>query len=257
MGLLVPAGNTLGYTEGANYADNLGITKYVEPEVVSTRGEDAQAPSGFQIPVYDLEHFRKYKGLFNENEPVAITEKIHGCNARFAFLNGSLQVGSHGTWKRRPSEHFQPGKSDVWWKFALQENLEDRLNRPDLVDQYCFYGEVYGQVQDLKYGIPGVRCVMFDVLNLKTQKWLDYEDFKTLCFNLNLDIAPCLYEGPLDEAKAFELAEGLSKLGHGTCIREGVVIRPLVERQDPRHGRVCLKLPGQGYLLRKNGTERS
>jgi RNA ligase (TIGR02306 family) len=242
--------------EGTDAAAHLGIEKYVEPEHLDTRGQDEQAPQGFQIPVYDLENFRKYKGLFEPGEYVAITEKIHGCNARFAFLNGALQVGSHNRWKRRPPEGVVPGKSDVWWKLALQENLETRLNHPEVVDRYCFYGEVYGQVQDLKYGVPsGVKCVMFDILDLKTLKWLDYPEFLAVCGALNLETAPCLYTGVLDEAKAFELAEGLSELGEGKCIREGVVIRPLLERQDLRHGRVCLKLHGQGYLLRKGGTE--
>jgi RNA ligase (TIGR02306 family) len=256
MGVLIPAGVTFGYTEGADYAAALGIEKYVEPEHLDTRGQDEQAPQGFQIPVYDMDSFRKYKGLFQPGEYVAITEKIHGCNARFAFLNGALQVGSHNRWKRRPPEGVVPGKSDVWWKLALQENLETRLNHPEVVDRYCFYGEVYGQVQDLKYGVPsGVKCVMFDILDLKTLKWLDYPEFLAVCGALNLETAPCLYTGVLDEAKAFELAEGLSELGEGKCIREGVVIRPLLERQDLRHGRVCLKLHGQGYLLRKGGTE--
>jgi len=247
---------------GENAAPHLGITKWVEPEPTNTRGQDEQAPQGFQIPVYDLEAFRKYKDLFRPGEYVAITEKVHGCNARFAFLNGSLQVGSHNRWKRRPLPGMELPKSDVWWKYALGpgerdiRTLEQRLNHPDIVDKLCFYGEVYGQVQDLKYNVPaGVRCVMFDILNLKTQKWLDYPDFLAVCSFLNLPFVPNLYYGQYDEKKVFELAEGLSELGDGKCIREGVVIRPLLERQDLRHGRICFKLHGQGYLLRKGGTE--
>ncbi len=34
-------------------------------------------------------------------------------------------------------------------------------------------------------------------------------------------------------------------------VREGVVVKPLVERWDQEVGRVFLKQPGEGYLLRK------
>jgi RNA ligase (TIGR02306 family) len=256
-GHFVPgSGLDLSIILGTDMADALGIEKWVEPEPTNTRGEDVHAPPGVTIPVYDMESFRKYKGLFQPGEYVAITEKIHGCNARFAFIDGKLHVGSHNRWKRRPPEGVELGKNDVWWKVAIQNNLEKVFSHPDVADKLCFYGEVYGSVQDLKYGVPaGVKVVFFDILNLKTQKWLDYPEFLASTMALGLEPAPCLYTGVLDEAKVFELAEGLSELGEGKCIREGVVVRPLLERQDLRHGRVCLKLHGQGYLLRKGGTE--
>lgn len=34
-------------------------------------------------------------------------------------------------------------------------------------------------------------------------------------------------------------------------VREGFVVKPIRERQDPRLGRVFLKMAGEGYLLRK------
>ena len=237
-------------------ADALGIEKWVEPEHLDTRGQDERAPQGFRIPVYDLESFRKHKGLFQPGEYIAISEKLHGTNSRFAFLNGELQVGSHNRWKRRPVEGTQPSKSDVWWKLALQENLEARLNHPEVVDKLIFYGEIYGNVQDLKYGMPNsISCAMFDVLDVKKQRWLDLPEFLAVCGALGLETVPYLYTGQYDEAKVFELAEGVSDLGGGSCLREGVVVRPLLERQDLRYGRICFKLVGQGYLLRKNGTE--
>jgi hypothetical protein len=40
-------------------------------------------------------------------------------------------------------------------------------------------------------------------------------------------------------------------------IREGVVVTPVVEREDMRLGRVALKSVSEKYLLRKGGTEYS
>ena len=46
-----------------------------------------------------------------------------------------------------------------------------------------------------------------------------------------------------------KMANGASVLGRYHC-REGVVVRPLVERSDDRLGRVHLKLVGTDYLER-------
>jgi len=43
--------------------------------------------------------------------------------------------------------------------------------------------------------------------------------------------------------------------GKGVHIREGVVIRPSIERYEYKLGRVQLKSISEKYLLRKNATE--
>lgn len=42
--------------------------------------------------------------------------------------------------------------------------------------------------------------------------------------------------------------------GTGACIREGIVIKPLVERRDETLGRVILKSVSEAYLCRKGNT---
>ena len=51
-------------------------------------------------------------------------------------------------------------------------------------------------------------------------------------------------------AKAFG-REGMSVMPKAKHVREGIVIKPTVERYDNHFGRVILKLPGEGYLTRK------
>lgn len=262
---------------GYDVAPHLGIKKYEEPEHgVSFRGPDENAPTGFAMPTYDVEPFRKFKRLFQDEEYVVATEKLHGCNARFAFFDGKLWVGSHNRWKKRPeTEQELAANNNVWWRAALQQvgdtilisppghpetqepatSLEEKLQHPDVAQKLGFYGEVYGQVQDLKYGVSGVRVAMFDIRNLVTGEFLDYPDFLAVCAALKLETTPTLYTGQFKGLDAFKLAEGPTEAGGGVHMREGLVVRTLLERRDPRYGRMNFKLVGQEYLLRKGGTE--
>jgi hypothetical protein len=108
-----------------------------------------------------------------------------------------------------------------------------------------------------------VNLVFFDIYDVKTGKYKDYNEFRTICANENLPVAPVLYEGPYDPAIVDPLKDGPSVLGtalglaenHPLNFREGVVVKPAVERLDRRCGRVALKLVGEKYLLRKNPKE--
>jgi RNA ligase (TIGR02306 family) len=244
--------------EGDDLSAFLGVTKYEEPEDKPLAFDTEACPPGLVMPYYDLEAFRKYKHLYLPQEYVAVTEKLHGENGKFVHWGGKLCVSSHNNWKKAPLEGQRPNQ---WWQAAAEADLEARLQHPDVKDKLGFYGEVYGRVQDLKYGVPpgGVRVAMFDVLDLRTQTFLDYPEFLAVCGALGLETAPCLFTGQLDEARVFALAEGPTTLMDGdprAHVREGVVVRPLKERQHPHRGRICFKLHGTGYLLRRGGTER-
>lgn len=90
---------------------------------------------------------------------------------------------------------------------------------------------------------------MFDAMDFKTKKYLDYDDFEAFAREYEIPTVPVLYRGNLNVDKIKELAEGKSTLDN-SHIREGVVIRPIKERWHPSLGRVILKLHGEGFLLR-------
>jgi tRNA-binding EMAP/Myf-like protein len=201
-----------------------------------------QAPT---VPVYDIEGLRKYKSLLAEGEEVWLSEKVHGCNSRYLHTGKRFYVGSRTV--------FKFDKDNVWWQVAERYGLEAKLaTRPGLV----LFGETYGKVQDLKYGVPeseGVRFVVFDAMDAKTRTYLSVDELHKLCTEWDLPIVPTLYRGPwsLDLMK---LAEGPSTMPGAKHCREGFVVRPVVERRDPHFGRVQLKLAGEGYLCRKEAA---
>lgn len=157
--------------------------------------------------------------------------------------------------------HAQPDdyEPSEWWKVAERLGLEERLS---LVGGFALYGEIYGQVQDLKYGQSGIELVLFDALDTYTRSYVDYDHFKTLATLVQLPTVPELYRGPWSE-DLLSLAEGKTTLS-GDHVREGFVVRPVKERyhagypNDAGHlrgglGRVILKHVGEAYLTRKGG----
>jgi len=243
MGLLTPAPSGAG--EGDDVTEVLGITKY-EPPIPQEMGGECEADPGF-IPRYtDIENFLRYSDKIAPGSEVVITEKIHGANARFVHDGTRLWVGSHGQIKA-------PSETNMWWRAARAAGLEEKLATvPGLV----FYGEAYGDVQDLKYGAGRGQVFVrfFDVLNSKDRTYLDWEEAQALLAELELPGVPVLYRGALPDMTGLRaLTETPSALAGN--MREGIMIRPPVEQWDDEAGRVIFKLIAEQYLLRKGGSE--
>lgn len=239
QGILVPADP--GMAEGEDVMELLGITRY-EPRAHPTRnpgtqlsGNTAKAPD-LSVPKFDIENLLRYPDVFQPGELVVVTEKVHGANARFVFHDGRVHTGSRNRWV----------SSGVWAEVLQREpRIEPWLRaHPGLV----LYGEVYGWVQDLRYGCrPGeIRFAAFDAYDPARGIFLDHSEY--LREAAGLPVVPELgkYVFSLDGLQA--AADGPSQLG--PHLREGVVIRPLVERTHPEIGRVILKLVSDDYLMR-------
>lgn len=300
-GLLVPA--PAGSKEGDDVAEALGVIRY-DPSVrtadgsLHIGGEADSGPSAYHVK-YDLDAGQRYaQQLFVPGEPVVVTEKIHGENARYVYSGGRMHCGSRTEWKKEYADYShvtvdylmkqQPDKMtqekaeaivaryaakgankvrNKWWVVldetpGLREFCEAN---PDTV----VYGENYGSVQDLNYGHEKghISFRAFDVL--KDGRWLDFAEARELLAKYGVPQVPMIgadgeaYRDagiafhPFDYDKILSLAEGKTTLiapQHKNIrhVREGVVVRPLKERTDERHGRVVLKFVGVGYLERSN-----
>lgn len=278
MGLLLPVPD--GSQVGDDVAELLEVAHYEPPAKLHgsrlgchlDSGAAASPPSGNLNICYDVEAWRRYaKRVFQEGEPVAVTEKIHGANARYVWADGELHCGSRNQWKqefpRLPTlgeliEGFEgdeikaaevygnllarPRTQDLWWRAIRQypEAMAWLQAHPGCT----LYGEVFGQVQDLTYGTQQgeVRLAFFDVLGVDG-RWWNHDELRTL----PLPLVPLIYRGPYEATFVEVLASGNSLIpGAEKQIREGIVIRPVQERCDPYIGRVVLKLVSNEYLSR-------
>lgn len=240
-GFFVPPGEVPGgeaLTGGQLVHIQLGVSKYDDGSDYITDG--CVAGPGVHVPHYDIEGLREYKNLFTPGEKVSVTEKIHGANGRWLHNGASLHCGSRTKWR----------EGSVWNSIAARYGIEAVLSAPEN-HGLVLYGEVFGKgVQDLDYGQkePALRC--FDVYDSNTGTWWDTDRLFIWCLANGLPAVPELYRGPYDAEAMMNMAEGQTTFP-ASHVREGIVVKPLVERWDNEIGRVFLKLPGQGYLLRK------
>lgn len=134
---------------------------------------------------------------------------------------------------------------NMWWKALRNYPLMMAWleAHPDVV----IYGEVYGQVQNLQYGTKQGELLIgvFDIL--VNGNWMDIEAARLA--GPELPWVPVVeYTIPYNFDCLLTLAEGNTLIEGASNIREGVVVRPLHERNDPRLGRVQLKIVSPVYL---------
>lgn len=194
-----------------------------------------------QYPDYDVEAFRKYgKHVFVDGEEVIITEKIHGANGRWVFNDGVMYAGSHHYWKRQDA-------TNLWWAALAKHPEIEAYCRSNPGD--CVYGEVYGKT-DLKYGKNNgeIGILVFDIM--REGKWVDASSLLGIVDEHRLPLVPVVYRGPFDYDKVVAHADGPSLVPNAKNIREGIVIKPIIERWNPKCHRVNLKVVSNRYLER-------
>lgn len=236
VGLLIKAPD--GANVGEDFMERLGVIHY-EPKIHSnfkSGGDDTTPPKGF-FPHYDVMNFRKYSNMFIEGEEIVATEKLHGTNARFCCVNDVMFCGSRNHWKKEDNKN-------LWWQALLQNTSLEAWLRHN--QEYSVYGEIFGQVQNLKYGAGNGQLFFaaFDIL--KGDKWLDYHEARKVAKPLFW--VPTIYEGPFNKADILDLAEGDSRWPGAEHHMEGIVIKPIHERTDRHIGRVQLKVVSNKYL---------
>jgi len=229
---------------GTNVIEQLGIERYEPPLPKSTGGDFIGAPSGLYCPKFDVENWQRWNEIFAANELVHVTEKIHGANARFTYAQNAdgewvQYCGSRTNWMAEDDKN-------IWWM---------ALKQCPSIGEWCrahpgqiIYGEVFGQVQGLKYGAGqnDIFFAAFGILNKNT--WLNLEEGLKSANDWGVFWAPVLYSGPFDIEKIKELAEGDSSWPGAEHMREGVVVLPQKERHDNELGRVQLKIVSNRYL---------
>jgi RNA ligase (TIGR02306 family) len=111
-------------------------------------GQAIPGPQNF-LPTgkYDVGSLNRGWKDIPDGAEVYITEKIHGANGCYGWLNyeGELKfwARSRTLFKKPPEGEYSGG---LWWQVAAREGLEEKLKaKPG----YVIYGELYGPVQEL------------------------------------------------------------------------------------------------------------
>ena len=200
--------------EGADVMELLGIFKYEPPVKQITLG------SGRKIRYQDNPNFLVYykfpnqknvPEMFNEEDEVQITRKIHGTNARYGivkktklsfwdkvkkffrvadkWIDYEFVVGSHNVEKGSDSQGFY--ETNVWYEIADKYKIKEKLwnfvklnSLEDTGSGITLYGEIYGAgiQKGYDYGLEEIKFVVFDVM--ENGKYLDTYYTKQLIINL-------------------------------------------------------------------------
>lgn len=266
---------------GDNVREILKIEKYDPPETssgkVQLKGRSfIQYPEFEGFPQYtNIENFKNFPDVFEEGEEVVILEKIHGTNFRSGRIDpfninwkyvplllklrllltkffhaknpGFFTVGTHRTNLKKV--WVKDKLLNVYWRIAEKYKLQGKLYLREEI-----FGEIYGYgVQKyFPYDSPFNQSVRFFDAMISNQ-YLNWDNFQNFCERKNLPMVPVLYVGPFSLEKVIELASGKSLIGDH--IREGIVIKPTIEKFHPTLGRKILKYINDEYLLFKNKKE--
>lgn len=264
---------------GWDVAEELGVVKYEPPIPENMAGE--VTPLHQHCLKFDVENWQKYPHLLAEGEEVVMTEKLHGTFTCLGFVPGLQNPDLYGGFAFAASKGlmaqglvFKYNEANLMRNvyvrmfdqlfdkdidYNRQNNLVgvmQTITESSTLPRVWIMGEIFGQgVQDLHYGQKGKSFRVFDIAvdSGNGVEYLNYDDMVRVCAALSLDTVPLLYRGPFSEARMVEHRDGKDTIS-GTNVREGTVIKPVVERRSDEIGRVILKAVSPRYLLRKGAA---
>ncbi|MYE85988.1 MAG: hypothetical protein F4X31_07090 [Gammaproteobacteria bacterium] len=204
---------------------------------------------------------KNYPDALRPGERVVFTEKLHGswCCLGWHPDYGPI-VTSKGLSDKGMVLKINPANRDNLyvgaWRHQEAAFKQARAKLAPEGGPFYVVGEVYGRgVQDLHYGQPNPAFAAFDAYLGAPRRgcYLSPAAFAS-SIGKHFTLAPVVYRGPFSEAALQAHTEGPTALA-GRHMREGVVVRPVAERESPGLGRVILKSVSGDYLTRKGGTE--
>lgn len=259
------------WVEGMDVAEELGITKW-EPEIPSQMAGDVWFAGSDRTLPYDVENYKNYPNVLQNGEPVQFTEKIHGSNSLIGIVpknyahseHGHRIVASKGLGNKGLALKLNDAnENNLYIRAARQNDVFSHLEKVFGDDTFVFLqGEVFGGgVQDLTYGYDaGKNMIGYRVFDIYVGKpregrYLNDDEVDEVLGKLGLPRVPVLYRGPFSVEVMQQYTDGKETVsGKEMHIREGIVMKPLIERQHDELGRVMLKSVSGNYLCRKGNT---
>jgi RNA ligase (TIGR02306 family) len=250
--------------EGDDVTEWLGITKYEPPIPTHMAGEVFNAFG--KTLKYDIENLKKYPDVLEEGEGVVITEKIHGtwcCMGSHPDVDVPIVTSKGLSEKGLAFKFNEANEKNLYIRaYEATKNTSECciIERLQMVlgiytEPLYVLGEIFGAgVQDLTYGGKPLQFRVFDIYigNPGEGYYFTPAEVIELCDKLGEEMVPVLYSGPYSQEIVAEYTDGKETAsGTEAHIREGVVIKPFVERKHEELGRVILKSVSENYLLRR------
>jgi len=250
FGLVVPIPYP-DWEEGREVAGYYQAKKY-EPPILCKHVN--AAPEDPMVPIYSkIQNMRNFPRIFETGEEVILTEKIHGTSVRSGITNGIKKAGSHKHMRKEmPREDMEVNWYWHPWTMPMFNRMLEDLG--ENFKQVSVYGETFGPVQHLKYNSHDrLDYRVFDImLNFE---YVNYDEMKRICDLYGVRTVPLVGRISFNMETIKDFSEGNTLINGANHMREGVVVRPIVERKHPKIGRVVLKYVSDTYLFNKKATQ--
>jgi RNA ligase (TIGR02306 family) len=206
---------------GDDLTNILGIIKYEKPIPITMSGIVKGDFPNFIIKT-DEERIQNCLNLidFNNKKDTYIqTEKIDGTSFTCYIKNKIFGVCS-------TNYELEYSEDNFYWKCAIQYKLKEKLE--EKYDNIAIQGELIGpNIQNNNYKLDNYRLFVFSVQNLENYTYFNYDEMKSICDDLELEMVPIINNNfvlldNLDEMLSH--ADGKSII-NPSVNREGVVIR--------------------------------
>lgn len=229
-------------------SERFGITKYEPPIPSNLAGEVEPLPDGVFHGTHDCEQFGIYLSELLPGEAVVITEKLHGSQAVYYMhpAKGHCYVTSKGllsrglALKQSGENAYWQAAPEVWFRIEKMTTA----GHCTVDDAVQVFGELLPcQGAAWSYGAQRKTVRVFDVR----------VNGKSVPFDAIMDVwgdvwVPVLMHGPFDAAEARALRAGMEMVsGKQLHIREGVVVRPYIDRRAADGTRLALKIINPAY----------
>jgi RNA ligase (TIGR02306 family) len=224
QGLLLPVPPELqDRSEGEDVTEALGVLKWEMPIPTSLAGLARGAFPSF-VPKTDQE---RVQNLTVEeliaHGPYEITEKLDGASCTMGIFNGEFHVCSRNLDLLRD-------EGNAFWRVAIRDDIEAKLREARL-DDIALQGELVGPgVQGNYYGLKELCFYIFDIYDIRTDRYYGSGPRRVLADALELQHVPILSTNAQVSSieQALDLAQG--DKGRGSSLlaakpREGVVFK--------------------------------
>ncbi len=190
--------------EGDDVTEILQVKKYV-------RAEEMEQYNGYNKQGKMLseftEHFPKEVPKTDENRlqgnlkylydivgrDIVITRKEDGCSCTFVFNAGKFSVcGRNFTWLE--------GNLNSGHYFHIEKKYKVGENMTALARNIGIQGEVIGpKVNGNKMNLTELDFEVFNIFDIDTKQYLDYDQVSQICATLKLKQVPLLYSGKTED----------------------------------------------------------
>lgn len=233
------------YKVGTDVTEELGIVKYEKPIPANLAGVIKGSFPNF-IPKTDEERVQNLGDVVNniQGESFYISEKLDGSSVTIYKKDNILGVCSRNL-------ELLDTPENTLWEIARKYNLSEILP-----DGYSIQGEIMGEdIQKNPLLLKGHELFIYNVFDIQNHSYLNYNDFINFCVRHDLKPVPIVND-------TFTLntnVDGLLELADDNSLlntkvkREGIVIRPLIEKTVEINGilrRLSFKAISNKYLLK-------